>query len=270
MKKLLSLAFAFAMAVALAAQGNGNGNGNNGNGNNGNGNVGNGNGNSEFLYTAWAEYPEKVLVGQEGVCIDVYVRNDNGRAIPDVTAWVDGMAWILGYDAKGKAIMSESISKKGDVFSICVPVDTSNAGELEFNIEIWTRLGNKNWQELIFGGPGNTIKIEVVEPEPEIPTFPDGIELDKDGNLVITLVAVLPQSNGQNWIDIWVDGRLLRAGGQGGAEFNTNSKSIKIQSSALAAGIVTIEVGTKRPNVEGYLEFELIVENGVPVGAVIL
>lgn len=158
--------------------------------------------------------------------------------------------------------------ESGQTKEFSFTVTYTEVGSYSFNVWIRNMQGNSgkwNYEFRPFG-----VTVEIVEQKPE---FPDGIGTDKDGNLIINselLGGVLPQSNGQGWIEITVDGTVLRSGGQGGAQYNTNSKSIKIERAALADGVVEIKVATFNPNTEASLAFLLFMENGKPVGAAIL
>ena len=274
-------ALLFAVTVTAYAQNNGNGNGNTGNGQNKNGFVtdvqekteaGNNGFDQRQDVTVKVTTPRTLFVGMTDCWIEVTLHNISGRAIPDVTVWSNEVPVELGRDSLGKPFYSYSLSDD-ETKTFRIAVDTSEAGTIEYAIDVWTRLGNKNWQDLFYGAEAGNgpIKIEIIEQSPE---YPDGIGTDDEGNLIVDVALlgiVMPQSNGQGWIEITVGDAVLRDSGQGGAQFNTSKKTIKIQRSALATGVVSIYVETYNPNDEAFLEFELYLdENGFPIGAVLL
>jgi hypothetical protein len=244
----------FALVLALAVSAMAAGNGNTGNGQNKNDFVGTG-----TVDTMGVDVPGVVFQGTADVYIEITLKNPDNRGMPDITLWLNG-----------KLIKSwDSISSNGSV-TYKIPVDTSVLGTQTFKFAAYSRFGHKQWEYEFFSGDNNGIvTIEVIEQKPE---FPEGIGTDKDGNLIIDtslLGGVLPQSNGQNWITITVKGVDLRTGGQGGAQFSTNKKTIKIFNSALVAGVVKIVA--KDPNKPATFTFRLIMDDyGNAVGAVVL
>jgi len=101
------------------------------------------------------------------------------------------------------------------------------------------------------------------------PTFDTGTSIDKGGNLVIDLDvfkgALLPQTNGQGWMEIRVNGKLI----SGNGDYNTNSHSITIKGKALSQGFLVIEAQALNPN-DPNVSFvlELIYEGKTLVGTV--
>ena len=238
--------------------------------------------------------PEVVFVGTP-FTVEFTITNFAGRAIPSVTAWeaptfkkagdyasgYTSGAIVYGYDSKGKAITEVSISDGASLTFTVGPFVPTVAGDFVIDdIEIWTRLGNKNFQDQLFGGlRGDKIVVEVIEQKIE---FPNGIGTDKDGNLIIDsnlIGGVLPQTNGQVWMAIWIDGKGICASCgktcQWGytnkncsKSYNTNSKTVKIDRVVLKEGVVAIEAEAYDPNDPNVvLAFYLIMENGKAVGA---
>ena len=132
---------------------------------------------------------------------EIVLKNTAARTIPQISVRNNG-AQIAYYD---------SLSS-GATLTHIIPIDTSVAGVQTFDLEVWTRFGHPNFAQLFWGGSKT---VEIIEQKPG---FPPGISTDDNGNLIIDtslLGIVLPQSNGQGWIEITVDGKVLRTGGQG-------------------------------------------------------
>ena len=64
-------------------------------------------------------------------------------------------------------VKSYSEIAKGKTVEYTIGVDTTVAGTQTFDIVVWTRLGNKNFQDQLYVG---TTTINVVAPEPESKT----------------------------------------------------------------------------------------------------
>jgi len=101
------------------------------------------------------------------------------------------------------------------------------------------------------------------------PAFPPGFKVE-NGNLVIDISllgeGVLPQTNGQGWMTVTVNGKEI----SGNGDYNTANEKIKIKGKALEAGVIVIEAETIAPNPPAFLAFYLFKENGVITGAVII
>ena len=129
-------------------------------------------GNQDFTGTpveATLIAPDVVYVDTE-VSIAIDITNIFDRGMPDVTIWVNGE--LVWYQDIEKAVTA----------NYTFAVDTSTAGEQVFDIEVWTRLGNKNFEQLLFA---DAITVTVVEQEVDMLTFLND-ELDKllaDGDL---------------------------------------------------------------------------------------
>ena len=249
---------------------------------------------------------DTLFVGQFAQ-IEVTVTNKSGRALPDITAWwgevvigTQAMAnakeikngdvdkviskndpIIFGYDSKGKPYYSNTLPD-GASFTFYLDVDTSVAGEFVYEFEVWSRLDNKNWRELLLAA---AIDIEVI---PQLPGFPIDISPDKDGNLIINRLGIVPSGTpfdnaSASPITITLDGVVLNGSGQGsgkGSDYQNSRDSIKIFASALGEGVFEIVIvphkqgnGNNANNTRGagYLAFELIFDaNGKLVGATLL
>jgi hypothetical protein len=195
MKKILATLTVFALVCALAVGAAAN-NGNNGNGNTGNGQNKNNSfvddtvqekdgdlGNNAFAERQDVEFkvvaPTVVYVG-EPAYVMFTITNTSGRAIPSITfrkAGVDAVnskysGEVLGESA-GKPYYEVSLSD-GQSFDFVVYLDTSKVGEftvqelLLFDIEVWTRFGNKNWQDKLYATLGRNLgNIVVTERTPD-------------------------------------------------------------------------------------------------------
>ncbi|MCL2137849.1 MAG: hypothetical protein FWH40_10115 [Coriobacteriia bacterium] len=95
--------------------------------------------------------PEVVYVGSD-VSIVLDVTNNVDRGIPDVTIWING-EMVSNFDIP-----------KGTTATYTLAVDTSEAGDQVFLIEIWSRINNKNFAQQLYEG---TTVITVVEVEEE-------------------------------------------------------------------------------------------------------
>jgi len=96
--------------------------------------------------------PEEVLVGEEAK-ITIAVENIANRGMPQVGIWVNGV----------RVAYTDEIGK-GKSFDYTIDVDTSTDGEQSFAIVVWTRLGNPNFQDILFD---KTVVVTVIAPEPE-------------------------------------------------------------------------------------------------------
>ena len=95
--------------------------------------------------------PESVLMEEEA---QILINLDNlakDRGLPQVSIWVNGSQ--VAYYAE---------VAKGATVAYVIDVNTAEAGLNDFVIEVWTRLGNKNFQDLLYG---DTITVEVIEPD---------------------------------------------------------------------------------------------------------
>ena len=99
--------------------------------------------------------------------------------------------------------------------------------------------------------------------------FDGGISTD-DGNLIISRELLghyfTEEANGQGWISITVNKKEI----SGNGEFTTHNKGITIKSKALVEGYIVIQVGATEDTMDIELTILLFMENGKPVGAVIV
>jgi len=208
------------------------------------------------------EAPDGLLVGMDA-CIKFTITNRAGRAIPDITAWLDpvfkkfdkngvgqydggyisgGLA--LGKDSLGRPITSVSLSDKGTL-EFTIPVDTSKPAIFVFDtIEIWTRLGNKNFQDQLYGSlRGDApIVIEIIAPQP---TLPPGIVFDREGNLLIFAVRA-PNNTNKGWaaVTICEDGNNpdddpcleWASTSKGATQCDSNGDRIKVKAQYVVEG----------------------------------
>ena len=242
--------------------------------------------------------------------VDFEIFNDSGRAIPSVTAWKSPTfkkagdyasgytsgGIIFDYDAKGKAITDVSISDGGSLTFTVGPFVPTVAGDFVIDdIEIWTRLGNKNFQDQLFGGlRGDKIVVEVIE---QLPTFAPGFGTDKDGALIIDAsafgLASLPNNVNNGFVTITAcpEGNFgdeddtcfeWASYSNGSTDARVNGNNLKIFPSALFDGVfyeVYAELyekvngaGKVQQEFEsGSVVFYLIMDvNGKVVGAVVV
>ena len=116
--------------------------------------------------------PESVLVdGTAQVALNI--KNIKDRGMPEVSIWVN--------DVK---VQSYSEIGKGKTVEYVFDVDTAVVGTQTFDIVVWTRLGNKNFQDQLYVG---TTTINVVAPEPETKTVDEWIA-DLNGAIEAALV----------------------------------------------------------------------------------
>ena len=303
---LTMFAVVCALAVTVMAQGNGN----NGNGNNGN--TGNGQNNNTFVDESLQEkedggnngfsdrqdisiapiVQEKIVAGTEVYAVFT-ITNISGRAIPDIT-FRDVMlknddneypksykGEILGHDSYGKPFYSISLSD-GESFDFSVLLDTDldvgyyTLGELlTLNFDIWTRYGNKNWQDILWGTSGNCddYLIEIIKLDPTWPPevqpgtdgytldiFSDGFPVnDNDGEATVQF-----SEDGENWTSlVWAS-----TGQIPGTTFNTGRCVLSLHS-GMKEGYYKIDAWAKYqnknyPGGEAHFEFYLFVVDGKP------
>ncbi|MCL2486167.1 MAG: hypothetical protein FWE86_01025 [Oscillospiraceae bacterium] len=89
----------------------------------------------------------------DAVQIVITVHNIADRGLPQLGIWVNGVR-VAFFDEVGK----------GKCVSHVIDVDTSEAGPRSFDVVVWTRLGNKNFEDILYAG---TTVVDVLEPEPE-------------------------------------------------------------------------------------------------------
>ena len=190
-----------------------------------------------------------------------------GRALPDITGWMgcveigtqamanakiikngdvdkvisNNAPIVFGYDSKGKPYYSNTLPD-GASFTFYIQVDTSTAGEKVIEFDVWSRLDNKNWRERLICACGDkAIVVNVIEKSVEY-----DVDADNKGNLVIPhalLGTVLPQTNGQDWLKIWLDEQEIFGNGNipaGNPDwtksgYQTDKNNILVRNSALAA-----------------------------------
>jgi hypothetical protein len=92
--------------------------------------------------------PLSVLVGNDAKIIITVDNDKRDRGLPQLS--------ILVNDTR--VAYYEEIAKGSSVEYVLI-IDTSIPGKLEYNVEIWTRLGNKNYEDLLFS---DTIEIEII------------------------------------------------------------------------------------------------------------
>ena len=152
------------------------------------------NANQDFTGTpVTVNAPDEVLVNEDAQVI-VTVTNVADRGLPDVTIWVNSVC-VKSYSEIGK----------GKSVEIVIDVDTAEAGVQAFDVVVWTRLGNKNFQDKLYEG---TTTIAVVEPVPEEKTVEQWLEdlndaLNKaisDGTFEIV------NTNNKTYVTLTVDG----------------------------------------------------------------
>jgi len=290
MRKVFTTLSVFAVMIALAASAMAQV---------GNGNVydrgadGSGSRNWEVAagITVFFTDPVAAYVGDD-VYVEVTVTNNTGRALPDITGWMGHVEFdakdkmiagkapiIFGYDSKGKPYYSNTLPN-GASFTFYIQVDTSTAGEKVIEFDVWSRVDNKNWRELLLCACGDdAIVVEVIEKSVDFDA-----DADSKGNLLIptaSLGNVLPQTNGQDWL-------IIHLGGPEGQEifgngnvpngtpnwaksgYSTNSKTITIYNSALVGAgedIVTIYAYSIPMNTWFEFTLELVYGNGKLLGA---
>ena len=83
--------------------------------------------------------PGAIFVG-DAAAITVTVENlvKFNRGLPQLSIWIDGEC-VQSYDEIGKGKTAEYV----------FDVDTSEAGEQTFYVEVWTRIDNKNFKQLL-------------------------------------------------------------------------------------------------------------------------
>ena len=118
---------------------------------------------------------ETIFVGDE-VTITITVENIADRGLPQLSIWVNGEQ-VAFWNEVGK----------GKTAGYEIDVDTSKTGEQSFDIVVWTRLGNKNFQDILYSG---TTEITVVAP-PETPLVDKLNDAIKNGDFIATGPIVL-------------------------------------------------------------------------------
>ena len=300
---LTMFAVVCALAVTVMA-----GNGNNGNGN-GNGNTGNGQNKNTFVDESVDREKTNDEAGNNGfalrqdVCVDVVlpeadlivggmayveftITNISGRAIPDITFravdMIDNKNYkgeILGYDSYDKPYYSISLSDGETSEPFSVLLDTSTAGTfhvselLTFDFEIWTRYGNKNFQDRLFSSV-NTADlfddgdgwITIEEPQPGLPP---GFKYE-DGNLKINtsvLNGALPMNANFGSVTILFGDEYLSGASDnisGPSQFSYDGDWLTMKAGALQEGFYTIEASREahgnRPASDGSVTFSLFID----------
>ena len=148
--------------------------------------------------------PASVMVG-DAASVTISIKNVADRGLPQVTIFVNGVQ---------KASFDEIA--KGATKSFTFNVDTAAAGAQSFEIVVWTRKGNKNFEDILYS---ETTTITVVAPVAEKPMeekFNDAIkngEVSGTGPIVITVDGVAHEFvsnsgnyNGNGSLFCWVDG----------------------------------------------------------------
>jgi hypothetical protein len=189
--------------------------------------------NQDFTDTeVTVDAPESVFVGDEAQ-ITITVENTADRGLPQISIWVDGT----------RVVFYSEIAKGASV-SYSFDLDTSEAGEQSFDIEVWTRKNNVNYADLLNSG---TVTIEVVEPEPEVKTpaewraditnaINDAIAAQGVNNIADLVVV----TNNRSSITLTIDGEVYVF--TGGAGINAD-KSLTIDD---VTYIITIQANGAR------------------------
>ena len=149
---------------------------------------------------------ETVFVG-ESAFITITIDRTNPKAdgvtgkgaLPEVTIWVNG----------------ERVGKLGDIkegvsVTFLYEVDTQIPGEKTFEIEVWTRIGNKNFQDDLYDG--EAIVMDVIEktktPAEWIADITGAINdaiADTNGGNIVSLVRWVEGAN-KSYIQLVIDG----------------------------------------------------------------
>jgi len=148
--------------------------------------------------------PESVLVG-DAASVTISIQNVADRGLPQVAFFVNGVQ-VAYFDEIAK----------GTSKSFTFDVNTAAAGAQSFEIVVWTRKGNKNFEDILYS---ETTTITVVAPVAEKPMeekFNDAIkngEVSGTGPIVITVDGVAHEFvsnsgnyNGNGSLFCWVDG----------------------------------------------------------------
>jgi hypothetical protein len=155
-----------------------------------------GNGNQDFTGTpvSVAVTTSYALIDEEAQIV-ITVENMAERGLPDVSIWINNARVKLYSDiGKGKSI------------EFVFDVDTSKAGEFDFDIEVWTRKGNKNF-EAILGEPVTKTMTVVPSVEDEKTLLDalndalEGITNSGDGPITVTVDGIdyVFETNNQNY-----------------------------------------------------------------------
>ena len=142
--------------------------------------------------------PVEIFVGDDAG-INVDVTNLADRGLPQVTIFVNGDVAAY-YSQIGKGATQQYV----------IEVDTTEAGEQTFEIEVWTRLGNKNYEDLLYA---DTVTVDVQSVDVDwFAAFTDALaDAIADGSF-----AVLSCGNNNTCVSLFVDGvEYVFVGGNG-------------------------------------------------------
>ncbi|MDR0492849.1 MAG: hypothetical protein LBH74_04325 [Nitrososphaerota archaeon] len=166
--------------------------------------------NQDFTDTeVTVDAPESVFVGDDAQ-ITITVENTADRGLPQVSIWVDGTR---------VAFYSEIA--KGASVSYSFALNTAEAGEQNFDIEVWTRKSNVNYADLLNEG---TVTIEVVKKEKSTEQWKADItdaitQAIADAN-VANIAGLVTVVNNKSYITLTIDG--VERAFEGGAGLNSD------------------------------------------------
>ncbi|MDR3053053.1 MAG: hypothetical protein LBU48_04255 [Coriobacteriales bacterium] len=187
-KLLLSLALTFVMVFAFAAPAMAAPNDN-------------ANQNQDFSQSTVVRVavPEAPVYVGEHAQITVWVENGADRGLPQASIYVNGQEYAYWDEIR-----------KGDTAALAFAIDTTQAGTQSFTIEVWTRLGNTNFQQLLYS---DTITVEVIKKGITVEDIEDALR-DAIGNgSILDLVA---QDKNSSSITLTINGvDYVFVGGKG-------------------------------------------------------
>ena len=194
--------------------------------------------------------PDTLFQFAQGFSIEVTVQGEANRAIPDVTIWVNGVR--QQFNPTNAAIndrpvtsVSNSVSVNDVKFNFWIPIDTSVAELLTFNIEVWSRHGHPNHAQLLYGG------VTTVEVVAQSPSLPPGFGFDTSGGLLLDMDGIVPQNHNRGYASVQWDptcaekaldnGKKAWASYQGdgnqSTQFRTNGNNVRIFPAYVQEGI---------------------------------
>jgi len=160
---------------------------------------------------------EAVILGEEAT-ITITVENPSDlfrRGIPQVEILVNGVP---------VAFVTELA--RGAFLEYVIEVDTTEVGVQEFTVEVWTRRGNKNWEEQLWN---EKYTVEVIDPST---TLAEDLN-EFIGNGRTNLVGYLSRVNGEvlltfgdtvislgNWNNLNIRGSVVLPDGSGTLHFD--------------------------------------------------
>jgi hypothetical protein len=114
--------------------------------------------NQKLAATVNVTYEDTVEINTENVVVTITVTNDNvevDRGIPQVAIIVNNEQ-VAFYDNIGK----------GETQTTEIPVNTDISGPVSFDIAVWSRIGNSQFEQKLFSGKAEII---VEAPAPKTP-----------------------------------------------------------------------------------------------------